>query len=94
MVEVPAAALAADRVAPHVDFFSMGTNDLAQYTMAAERGSGALAGLLAGPLPPVLALIEHVCAAAGRTGAGSASVGSWPATPTPPCCSPGSASAS
>jgi phosphoenolpyruvate-protein phosphotransferase/dihydroxyacetone kinase phosphotransfer subunit len=68
MVEVPALALAADRVAPHVDFFSIGTNDLAQYTMAAERGSGALAGLLEGPLPPVLALIDRVCAAAREHG--------------------------
>ena len=49
MVEVPGLALAAERVAPHVDFFSVGTNDLAQYTMAAERGSAALAPLLDGP---------------------------------------------
>ena len=68
MVEVPALALAADRVAPHVDFFSIGTNDLAQYTMAAERGSAALAGLLEGPLPPVLALVDAVCRAAEAHG--------------------------
>jgi phosphocarrier protein FPr len=38
MIEVPAAALAAEQFAPEVDFFSLGTNDLTQYTMAAERG--------------------------------------------------------
>ncbi len=58
MVEVPAAALAAGRLAEHVDFFSVGTNDLTQYTMAAERGDARLASLLAGPQPAVLALIQ------------------------------------
>jgi phosphoenolpyruvate-protein phosphotransferase/dihydroxyacetone kinase phosphotransfer subunit len=57
MIEVPAAALAAARLAAHVDFFSIGTNDLAQYTMAAERGDARLASLLAGPQPAVLRLI-------------------------------------
>ncbi len=58
MVEVPAAALAAARLGEHVDFFSVGTNDLTQYTMAAERGDARLASLLAGPQPAVLALIQ------------------------------------
>ena len=43
MIEVPAAALQAEQLAPHLDFFSIGTNDLSQYTMAAERGNPALA---------------------------------------------------
>jgi phosphocarrier protein FPr len=68
MIEVPAAALQADLLAPHVDFFSIGTNDLAQYTMAAERGNPALAYLLESAQEPVLALIGSVVAAAARHG--------------------------
>ncbi len=64
MVEVPAAALGAARLAPHVDFFSLGTNDLTQYTMAAERGDARLAGLLAGPQPAVLRLVRATVEAA------------------------------
>ncbi len=64
MVEVPAAALAAARLAAHVDFFSLGTNDLTQYTMAAERGDARLAGLLAGPQPAVLRLVAATVAGA------------------------------
>jgi phosphoenolpyruvate-protein kinase (PTS system EI component) len=68
MVEVPALALQAEQIAPEVDFFSIGTNDLAQYTMAAERGNAALAGLLDESLSPVLALIASVTAAARAHG--------------------------
>ncbi len=68
MVEVPALALEAERFAPEVDFFSVGTNDLAQYTMAAERGNAALAGLLDDSLAPVLALIANVVEAAEAHG--------------------------
>jgi phosphocarrier protein FPr len=64
MVEVPALAVAAERFAREVDFFSVGTNDLGQYTMAAERGNAAVSELLAGPLPPVLRLISAVATAA------------------------------
>ena len=70
MVEVPAAALAAARLAAHVDFFSLGTNDLTQYTMAAERGDARLAALLAGPQPAVLRLVA-------ATVAGAAAHGRW-----------------
>ncbi len=68
MVEVPAAALRAAQLAPEVDFFSIGTNDLAQYTMAAERGNPALAALLDGPHPAVLRLIGAVAEAADAHG--------------------------
>jgi multiphosphoryl transfer protein len=68
MVEVPALALGAAQFAPEVDFFSIGTNDLAQYTMAAERGNAALAGLLDASAAPVLALIALVTAAAEEHG--------------------------
>jgi phosphoenolpyruvate-protein phosphotransferase/dihydroxyacetone kinase phosphotransfer subunit len=68
MVEVPAAALTAARLAPHVDFFSLGTNDLTQYTMAAERGDERLANLLAGPQPAVLRLVKATVEAATAHG--------------------------
>ncbi|MHC1558982.1 phosphoenolpyruvate--protein phosphotransferase [Actinomycetospora sp. C-140] len=65
MVEVPAAALKAAAFAPHVDFFSIGTNDLTQYALAAERGNDRLAAL-ADPLDPgVLALIAATVRGAG-----------------------------
>ncbi len=68
MVEVPALALEAARFAPEVDFFSIGTNDLAQYVMAADRGNAAMAGLLNDSLAPVLALVAAVTAAAAAHG--------------------------
>ncbi|NED96233.1 phosphoenolpyruvate--protein phosphotransferase [Phytoactinopolyspora alkaliphila] len=67
MIEVPSAALKAAIFVPHVDFFSIGTNDLTQYTLAAERGNDALS-TLADPLDPgVLRLIDSVCRAAAST---------------------------
>jgi phosphocarrier protein FPr len=67
MVEVPAAALKIASFLPYLDFVSIGTNDLTQYTLAAERGNAAVAAL-SDPLDPgVLGLIRHVCqAVAGR----------------------------
>jgi len=64
MIEVPAAALAAEQFAPEVDFFSLGTNDLTQYTLAAERGNAAVAVLADGLHPSVLRLIRTVAEAA------------------------------
>ena len=67
MIEVPAAALKAAAFAGLVDFVSIGTNDLTQYTLAAERGHPGLSTLADALDPGVLRLIEAVCqAATGR----------------------------
>jgi phosphocarrier protein FPr len=65
MVEVPAVALKAAAFVPHVDFFSVGTNDLTQYALAAERGNAALASLGDSLDPGVLRLIAELCRDAG-----------------------------
>jgi phosphocarrier protein FPr len=64
MIEVPAAALKIEAFLPHVDFVSIGTNDLTQYTLAAERGNGAVAAVFDALDPGVLRLVELVCRAA------------------------------
>nr|WP_245974856.1 phosphoenolpyruvate--protein phosphotransferase [Corynebacterium alimapuense] len=61
MIEVPAAALMADKLMPFLDFVSIGTNDLTQYTMAADRLSPQLAYLTDPWQPAVLRLIRHTC---------------------------------
>ena len=63
MVEIPSAAVQADKILNEVDFVSIGTNDLTQYTMAADRMSPELAALTDPWQPAVLALIERVGAA-------------------------------
>ncbi|MEV4477084.1 phosphoenolpyruvate--protein phosphotransferase [Nonomuraea sp. NPDC049504] len=65
MIEVPAAALRASRLLQEVDFLSIGTNDLAQYTFAADRQHSALADLL-DPRQPALLELIGMCARAGR----------------------------
>ena len=70
MIEVPAAALLADRILEHVDFLSIGTNDLAQYTMAADRMSAELATLTDPWQPAVLTLVAD--GGAGRCRCGQA----------------------
>ncbi len=68
MIEVPAAALLADRILEHVDFLSIGTNDLAQYTMAADRMSADLATLTDPWQPAVLALVAMAVRAGAAAG--------------------------
>ncbi|MBT6156926.1 MAG: phosphoenolpyruvate--protein phosphotransferase [Planctomycetaceae bacterium] len=63
MVEVPAAAMLAEEFAREVDFFSIGTNDLIQYTLAADRSDPAVANLYSPGDPSILRLIRMVLAA-------------------------------
>jgi len=66
MIETPAAALLAERVANEVEFLSIGTNDLTQYTLAMDRGHSELAHRIDGLHPAVLRLIAMTVAAAEK----------------------------
>ncbi|GIP26290.1 phosphoenolpyruvate-protein phosphotransferase [Paenibacillus sp. J23TS9] len=68
MIEIPAAALAADILAKEVDFFSIGTNDLIQYTMAADRMNESVSYLYQPHHPSILRLVQLVIQAAERHG--------------------------
>jgi phosphoenolpyruvate-protein phosphotransferase (PTS system enzyme I) len=69
MIEIPAAAIAIDTLLPHVDFCSVGTNDLIQYTLAIDRTDAQVAHLYNPAHPAITALLSQVftaCAAAGK----------------------------
>jgi phosphocarrier protein FPr/phosphocarrier protein len=68
MIETPAAAMISDRLAEMVDFFSIGTNDLTQYTLCMDRGEPALARSFDTLHPGVLRLIRQTANAADRAG--------------------------
>ena len=70
MIETPAAALLAGQIAREADFLSIGTNDLTQYTLAADRGNAAVSQRIDAMHPAVLRLVREV-------GRGAAAAGRW-----------------
>jgi phosphoenolpyruvate-protein phosphotransferase (PTS system enzyme I) len=68
MVETPAAAITADLLTQEIDFISIGTNDLTQYTLAADRNNERVAHLYDSAHPSVLRLIQMTCQAGERAG--------------------------
>ncbi len=77
MVEVPSTVLMAAEFAKHVDFFSIGTNDLTQYTLAMDRMHAALAKNVDGLHPAILRMIDMTVRGAKEAGNGLAFVVAW-----------------
>jgi phosphotransferase system enzyme I (PtsI) len=81
MIEIPSAALTADLIAPHVDFFSIGTNDLIQYTLAVDRGNANVAHLYMPTHISILKLIRQIVMAGHANRIPVAVCGQMAATP-------------
>lgn len=81
MIEVPSAALIADLIAPHVSFFSLGTNDLIQYTMAVDRGNENVAHLYKPTHMAIIRLIDHVVSVSHDHGLWTCVCGQMAASP-------------
>lgn len=81
MIEVPSAALIADLLAPHVSFFSLGTNDLIQYTMAVDRGNENVAHLYKPTHTAIIRLIDHVVKVSHKEGLWTCVCGQMAANP-------------
>lgn len=81
MIEVPAAAILADQFAQEVDFFSIGTNDLIGYSMAADRGNDKVAYLYQPYNPSILRLVKYVIESAHKYGKFAAMCGEMAGDP-------------
>jgi phosphoenolpyruvate-protein phosphotransferase (PTS system enzyme I) len=81
MIEVPAAALMGNQFAKEVNFFSIGTNDLVQYTLAVDRTNERVAGLFCPAHPAVLALVRDVIRVGARNNIGTSVCGEMAGDP-------------
>jgi phosphoenolpyruvate-protein phosphotransferase (PTS system enzyme I) len=86
MVEVPAIALMAEQVAKHVDFFSIGTNDLTQYTLAVDRGNEKISNLFNSSHPAIWKLIQMTKEGADKAGIEVAVCGEMASKPAAAAC--------
>lgn len=86
MVEVPSVAIMAEKLAKHVDFFSIGSNDLTQYTLAVDRGNELISELYQQVHPAVFELIHHCVQAAESAQIGIAVCGEMASYPKAAAC--------